>query len=136
MLANPGTVLAYAVAALVDRHDRIPVDGLRPPPPDAAMRRVLADVCVGAGPDYLVPDDGWGEAGFSVAEKLFAWITIEVLAFGAGTPQRPVNAVPHEALVHGTARPTARRVRAWPTHCMSRMGTVCIHRPTGCSGVG
>lgn len=100
VLANPATVLSHAIAALVDRHGRILVQGLRPPAPDAAMRRVLAAVKVGGGPEDPTPDRGWGEPGLSTAEKLFAWNTLEVLAFGAGAPQRPVNAVPHEAVAH------------------------------------
>lgn len=100
VLANPATVLAHAIASLVDRHGRLRVEGLRPPPITPALRRALAEVEVGGGPDDPQPDAGWGEPGLSTAEKLFAWNTLEVLAFGAGVPQRPVNAVPHEAVAH------------------------------------
>ena len=100
VLANPAAVLSHAIASLVDRHGRLLVQGLLPPPITPAMRRVLADVDIGGGPDDPQPDDGWGEPGLSRAEKLFAWNTLEVLAVGAGAPQRPVNAVPHEAVAH------------------------------------
>jgi len=100
VLVNPATVLAHAIAALVDRHGSILVDGLRPPAPEPHLRRALANVAVGGGPDDPEPDDGWGEPGLTTAEKLFAWNTVEVLAIGAGAPQRPVNAVPHEAVAH------------------------------------
>ena len=42
----------------------------------------------------------WGEPGLSEAERLMAWNTIEVLAMGAGNPQRPVNAIPPSAVAH------------------------------------
>ena len=100
VLVNPATVLAHALATLVDRQGRLCVPALCPPPPDAALRQALAEVAVGGGPDDPVPDAGWGEPGLSVAERLFAWNTLEVLALGAGQPQRPVNAVPHEAVAH------------------------------------
>jgi acetylornithine deacetylase/succinyl-diaminopimelate desuccinylase-like protein len=100
VLVNPATVLAHAVASMVDARGRMLVEGLRPPWPDAALREVLARVQVGGGPDDPEADADWGEPGLSVAEKLFGWNTLEVLAMGAGNPQRPVNAVPHEAVVH------------------------------------
>lgn len=100
VLVNPATVLSHAVASLVGRDGRIAVRGLCPPPPSPALRAVLADLTVGGGPDDPAPDPAWGEPGLSLAERLFAWNTLEVLALGAGAPQRPVNAVPHEAVAH------------------------------------
>lgn len=100
VLVNPATVLAHALACLVDRRGRLLIEALRPPRPDAAMQRVLAKVALSGGPDDPRPDDGWGEPGLTPAEKLFAWNTVEVLACGAGAPSRPVNAVPHEAVAH------------------------------------
>jgi acetylornithine deacetylase/succinyl-diaminopimelate desuccinylase-like protein len=99
VLANPGTVLAHALASLVDRHGRILVEALLPPPISASVRRVLADVDVGGGEEDPVLDAGWGEPGLSPAERLMAWNTIEVLAMGAGSPQRPINAIPGQAVI-------------------------------------
>ncbi|XAH24467.1 M20 family metallopeptidase [Xylophilus sp. GW821-FHT01B05] len=100
VLANPATILAHAVATLADRHGRITVDALRPPAIPASVRRVLADVPIGTDPGDPALSEGWGEPGLSPAERLMAWNTLEVLALGAGTPQRPVNAIPPEAVAH------------------------------------
>ena len=97
VLMNPGTVIAHAIASMVDRHGRMRVPGLLPPPLTPALREALADVAVGGGVDDPTPDPAWGEPGLSDAEKLYGWNTLEVLALGAGNPQRPVNAIPPEA---------------------------------------
>jgi acetylornithine deacetylase/succinyl-diaminopimelate desuccinylase-like protein len=100
VLSNPATVLAHAVATLVDARGRILVDALRPPPMSDALRRAVATLAIGGGADdpELSPD--WGEPGLSPAERLVGWNTLEVLALGAGAPQRPVNAIPAEAVAH------------------------------------
>jgi acetylornithine deacetylase/succinyl-diaminopimelate desuccinylase-like protein len=100
VLVNPGTVLSHAVASLVDARGRILVEALRPPPVTQAVRDALADIAIGGGADDPAVDEGWGEPGLSPAERLVAWNTIEVLALGAGSAQRPVNAIPSEAVAH------------------------------------
>ena len=97
LLRNPGTVLANAIAGLVDGRGRILVPGLRPPPIPAAVRAALADIHVGGGPGDPVVDEGWGEPGLSPAERVFGWNTLEVLALGCGNPAQPVNAIPAHA---------------------------------------
>ena len=49
LLRNPGTVLATAIASLVDGRGRILVPGLRPPPIPANVRAALAGLQVGGG---------------------------------------------------------------------------------------
>ncbi len=49
LLRNPGTVLASAIASLVDARGRILVAGLRPPPIPANVRAALAGLQVGGG---------------------------------------------------------------------------------------
>lgn len=100
VLKNPATVLAHAIGTLVDRHGRLRVAALRPPPISEAVRRALAQVDVGGDADDPALDAGWGEPGLSAAERLFGWNTLEVLALGAGHPQRPVNAIPATAVAH------------------------------------
>jgi len=100
VLANPATVLAHALATIVDRRGRILIDALRPPQVPASVRGALAEVQIGGGEDDPVLDAGWGEPGLTPAERLMAWNTIEVLALGAGSPQRPVNAIPGQAVAH------------------------------------
>jgi len=94
LLANPGTILANAIASLVDAQGRILVDGLRPPPIPAPVRLALADIRVGGGPNDPAIDDDWGEPGLTREERVFAWNTLEVLAFETGNPRAPVNAIP------------------------------------------
>jgi acetylornithine deacetylase/succinyl-diaminopimelate desuccinylase-like protein len=100
VLVNPGTVLSHAVASLADARGRILVDALRPPSIPQGVRTALADIAIGGGADDPALDEGWGEPGLSPAERLVAWNTIEVLALGAGSAQRPVNAIPAEAVAH------------------------------------
>jgi acetylornithine deacetylase/succinyl-diaminopimelate desuccinylase-like protein len=97
LLRNPGTVLANAIASLVDGRGVIRVQGLRPPPLPAAVRAALADIAVGGGPGDPAVDSNWGEPGLSPAERVFGWNTLEVLAYGCGNPAQPVNAIPPAA---------------------------------------
>jgi acetylornithine deacetylase/succinyl-diaminopimelate desuccinylase-like protein len=97
LLRNPGTVLANAIASLVDARGRIAIEALRPPPIPAAVKRALADIEVGGGADDPEIDRDWGEPGLTPAERVFGWNTVEVLAIGVGNPMNPVNAIPHEA---------------------------------------
>lgn len=99
LLANPGTMLANAIASLVDRRGVILVPALRPGAIDPAVRRVLADIEPGE-PEGPPIDEHWGEPGLSAAERVFAWNALEVLAFKTGNPERPVNAIPGSARAH------------------------------------
>ncbi len=100
LLRNPGTVMANAIACLVDGRGRILVDGLRPPPVPASVRRALADITVGGDVDDPAVDADWGEPGLTPAERVFGWNTIEVLAYTTGNPAQPVNAIPPDARAH------------------------------------
>ena len=72
------------------------IDALRPPPIPPSVRAALAGIEPGepAGPAI---DRDWGEPGLSAAERVFAWNSIEVLAFRTGNPDHPVNAIPPRA---------------------------------------
>ncbi|SEB14853.1 M20 family metallopeptidase [Variovorax sp. YR216] len=100
VLSNPATVLAHAVATLVDARGRILVDALRPPPMSEPLRRAVATLPIGGGADDPELSADWGEPGLTPAERLVGWNTLEVLALGAGAPQRPVNAIPAAAVAH------------------------------------
>jgi acetylornithine deacetylase/succinyl-diaminopimelate desuccinylase-like protein len=99
LLANPGTILANAIASMVDARGRILVDALRPPPIPASVRCALAGVVPGepGGPEV---DVDWGEPGLTPAERVFGWNSLEVLAFRTGNPDHPVNAIPPRATAH------------------------------------
>jgi acetylornithine deacetylase/succinyl-diaminopimelate desuccinylase-like protein len=88
------------VATLVNAKGRILVDALRPRSVPDSVREALAAIEIGGGADDPALDADWGEPGLSPAERLMAWNTIEVLALGAGSPQRPVNAIPGDAVAH------------------------------------
>ncbi len=99
LLANPGTILANAIASMVDARGRILVPGLRPPPIPDSVRRALATIEPGE-PGGPAIDLDWGEPGLTPAERVFAWNTLEVLAFRTGNPDHPVNAIPPRATAH------------------------------------
>lgn len=97
VLANPATVLAGAIAALVDSHGRLQVEQLKPPRLTNQIRAALADVKIEPLPDEPVLSEDWGEEGLSAAERLYAWNTLEVLAMSTGDIERPANAIPGQA---------------------------------------
>ncbi|HEY0290972.1 MAG TPA: M20 family metallopeptidase [Hansschlegelia sp.] len=97
LLRNPGTVLANAIASMVDGRGAILVEKLRPPAIPAGVRAALSDITVGDDPDAPRIDDGWGEPGLTAAERVFGWNALEVLAFKTGDPEGPLNAVPPAA---------------------------------------
>jgi len=94
LLRNPGTVLANAIACLVDGRGVIRVPALRPPPIPANVKAALAGLVFGGDPGDPAIDADWGEPGLSPAERVIAWNTLEVLAMVAGNPAAPVNAIP------------------------------------------
>ena len=73
--------------------------GWRPPLPQS-VRDVLAGVEVDGGEDGPKIDHDWGEPGLTPAERVFGWNSFEILAFTAGTPDSPVNAIPGNARAH------------------------------------
>ena len=96
LLANPGTILAHAIASIVDARGKILVPGLRPPPIPASVRRALAGIEPGE-PGGPAIDSDWGEPGLTPAERVFGFNALEVLAFKTGNPEHPINAIPGHA---------------------------------------
>jgi len=99
LLANPGIVLAHAVASLVGPRGRVLVEALRPREVPAPVRQALADIEVGGGEDDPPIDADWGEPGLTPAERVIGWNSLEVLAMVAGNPAQPVGAIPPSARV-------------------------------------
>ncbi|MFO1288770.1 MAG: M20 family metallopeptidase [Rubrivivax sp.] len=97
LLRNPGTVLANAIASMVDARGRILVPALRPPPIPANVRAALAGVEFGGDPGDPAIDRDWGEPGLTPTERVIAWNTLEVLAYRTGNPEQPINAIPPSA---------------------------------------
>jgi acetylornithine deacetylase/succinyl-diaminopimelate desuccinylase-like protein len=94
LLRNPGTVLANAIACLVDGRGRILVPALRPPPIPANVRAALVGLTFGGDAGDPAVDADWGEPDLTPAERVIAWNTLEVLAYRTGNPDHPVNAIP------------------------------------------
>ncbi len=96
LLANPGVILANAIASLIDKHGVIQVPGLKPEAIPDSVRRALADIIVtGEGGPTL--DLDWGEPGLTPSEKVYGYSTLEVLAFTCGNPAAPAHAIPDKA---------------------------------------
>jgi acetylornithine deacetylase/succinyl-diaminopimelate desuccinylase-like protein len=101
LLANPGVILAHALATITSPKGAIRVREWVPTHLPNSVRMALADCPVGSdgeggdGAPEIDPD--WGEPGLSLSEKVYGWCSFEVLAFTTGNPDNPVNAIPPRA---------------------------------------
>lgn len=96
LLANPGIILANAIASMVDSRGKILIPELVPEDIPEWVRESLALLEVkGEGGPPIDPD--WGEPGLSLAEKVYGWSNLEVLAFQTGDPSAPAHAIPPRA---------------------------------------
>lgn len=97
LLANPGVILAHAIAGLVGPRGEILLPELKPAGIAGSVRAAIANCHMDAGPTAPSIDPDWGEPGLTPSERVFAWNTFEVLAFVTGNPDNPVNAIPPRA---------------------------------------
>src|ERR1700692_268507 len=97
VLANPATILASAIATLVDGKGHLLLDELKPPRLSNQIRAALADVKIEPMADEPALAENWGEEGLSAAERLYASNTLEVLAMSSGNIEKPANAIPRSA---------------------------------------
>jgi acetylornithine deacetylase/succinyl-diaminopimelate desuccinylase-like protein len=100
LLANPGIILAHALATITDARGQIKVPEWRPRTLTPAVRAALAEVHVDAGEGAPEIDPDWGEAALTPMERVFGWNSFEILAFTTGNPDEPVNAIPPSASAH------------------------------------
>lgn len=100
VLQNPATRLAHALASMVDAQGRMQIAALKAPRMDAATQAALTSVAIGTDPDDPAVDANWGERELSLAERLMASNTLEVLALGCGNAERPINAIQPTAVAH------------------------------------
>lgn len=104
LLANPAIILSHALASITDRRGQIRVPEWRPKTLTNSIRAALAD-CVlepeASGPQI---DPDWGEERLTPIERVIGWNSFEILAFTAGLPDRPVNAIPGRATARGQLR--------------------------------
>jgi acetylornithine deacetylase/succinyl-diaminopimelate desuccinylase-like protein len=106
VLANPAIILAHAIATIASKTGAIQIAELKPRAIPPAVKRALAELPMATAAGEPAIDPEWGEPGLSAAEKLFAWNSFEVLAWTAGDPESPVNAVPPAASAHCQIRYT------------------------------
>ncbi len=97
LLANPGIILAHAIASITTARGKILIPELLPPGIPDSVRQALADIDHDGGEGAPPIDEDWGEPGLTIAEKVHAWNSFEVLAFRTGNPDNPVNAIPPRA---------------------------------------
>jgi acetylornithine deacetylase/succinyl-diaminopimelate desuccinylase-like protein len=97
LLANPGIILAHAIASITDARGSIRVPEWRPTTLTPSVKRALADLEISGGEEGPAIDTEWGEPGLTPPERVFGWCSFEVLAFVTGNPDRPVNAIPARA---------------------------------------
>ncbi|HSI02080.1 MAG TPA: M20 family metallopeptidase [Reyranella sp.] len=100
LLANPGIVMAHALATITDQRGQIKVPEWRPTTLTNSVRAALADVSIDAGEGAPRIHEDWGEKGLTPIERVFGWNSFEVLAFKTGNPDRPVNAIPPAAIAY------------------------------------
>jgi acetylornithine deacetylase/succinyl-diaminopimelate desuccinylase-like protein len=104
LLSNPAVQLVHALAAVVGPTGQIRIAEFVPDHIPASVEHALADCEVSSGPGEPAIDPGWGEPGLTLAEKVFAWCTFEILAMSAGNPDNPFNAIPPRAWARAQIR--------------------------------
>jgi acetylornithine deacetylase/succinyl-diaminopimelate desuccinylase-like protein len=97
LLANPGVILAHALASITSDKGAIKIPEWKPAQMPNSVRMALADCTVEGGEDAPAIDPDWGEPGLTPSERVFGWCSFEVLAFTTGNPENPVNAIPPKA---------------------------------------
>ncbi len=97
LIADPGILLAHAIATITDQRGAIRVPEWRPAPIADSVKRALADCEPGGGDDAPEIDIDWGEPGLTPAERVFGWSSFSVLAMKVGNPEIPVNAIAGKA---------------------------------------
>ena len=97
LVSNPAIQLSHAIASLVGPTGQIRIPEMVPQELPASVRRVLADCDIMQGPEGEEVEPWWGEPGLTPTERVFGWCSLEVLAYEAGNPRMPVNAIPPRA---------------------------------------
>ena len=100
LIANPGFILAHALASIVGPKGELLVAALKAPPMSKAVKDALADVEIDGGDKGPQVDAWWGEPGLTPAERVYGANMFNILAFTTGTPGRPVNAIPPKAVAN------------------------------------
>ncbi len=100
LIANPGVLLAHALASIVGPKGELLIEALKAPSMSPAVEAALADVEIDGGDKGPAVDDWWGEPELRPAERVYAANTFNILTYWCGTPGRPVNAIPPKAVAN------------------------------------
>lgn len=100
LLASPSVVLSHAISSILSPTGEIKIKEWLPPPIKNSVRMALKDIKISGGPGSPEIDPNWGQPGLTPPEKVYAWNSFEILALKIGTPEKPVNAIPHRAWAH------------------------------------
>src|SRR6516165_9684331 len=97
--------LGFNAKILIEMGEEVGSAGLRELCAEHKHKLLQADLLIASDGPRIAPDRptinrDWGEPDLTPAERVFAWNSFEVLAFTAGTPDRPVNAIPGHARAH------------------------------------
>jgi acetylornithine deacetylase/succinyl-diaminopimelate desuccinylase-like protein len=106
ILADPGFILAHALSTIVSKTGQIQVQGWTPAQIPESVRRACAGLLFEDLPNLPKSDRNWGEPGLSLAEKLFAWTSVVILAYRTGDPGGPTNSLQPEATARLQVRHT------------------------------
>jgi acetylornithine deacetylase/succinyl-diaminopimelate desuccinylase-like protein len=104
LLSNPAIQLAHAIATIVGPTGQILIPDWVPDKIPGSVTRALAECRVESDSGEPQIDPEWGEPRLTLAEKVYAWCSFEILAMTAGNPENPVNAVPPRAWARGQLR--------------------------------
>jgi acetylornithine deacetylase/succinyl-diaminopimelate desuccinylase-like protein len=104
LLSSPSIQLVHALSAITGPSGKIQIPQWVPENIPDSVKKALAGCEVKSGPNDPEIDPNWGEPGLTLAEKVFAWCTFEILAMTAGNPENPVNAIPPRAWARGQIR--------------------------------
>lgn len=107
LIADPGVILANALASIVGPTGELLVPELLAVPLSDAVRACLDDIEVDGGADGPQLDEWWGQPGLTPPQRVFAANTFNVLAFVTGNPEKVVNAIPPRAVAHCQLRMVA-----------------------------
>ncbi|MEJ7800463.1 MAG: M20 family metallopeptidase [Ilumatobacter sp.] len=100
LIADPGLILANALASIVGPTGELLVTELHAEPMTDAVRACLDDVTVDGGASGPQIDEWWGQPGLTPSQRVFAANTFNVLAFITGSPDKVVNAIPPRAVAN------------------------------------
>src|SRR5207237_10328838 len=79
LLANPGIILAHAIASIPDARGSIRIPEWRPNTLTPSVKRALADLPeISGGADGPTIDKEWGEPGLTPPERVCGWCSLAV----------------------------------------------------------